>query len=65
MYNPWIGDYEAPAIIVRQDDVYLNGTATYIVETMYGETLRQVPENRLMLNVGSKETNEKDKNEAQ
>jgi hypothetical protein len=35
-----------PAMIVRQDDVYFNGTPTYIVETMYGETLRQIPENR-------------------
>lgn len=48
MYNPWIGDYQMPTIVIRQDDVYFNGTPSYIVKRG-DEEYRQVPEDRIIV----------------
>jgi hypothetical protein len=49
-HSSWIDDYEMPATIVRQDDVYFNGTPTYIVKRGE-ETYVEVSENRIRLDV--------------
>ena len=45
----WDEDYEVPAIIVRPDNVYLNGIPTYIVKVHWGEMWKKVSENRIVL----------------
>jgi hypothetical protein len=47
MSHPWVGDYEISAVIVRQDNVYFNGVASYIVQTPNQGIMHQVPEDRL------------------
>jgi len=49
MYNPWIGDYEAPATIIGIDNVFLNGIPTYVVRAFNNEIWCQISENKIIL----------------